>query len=437
GLLAGLAIHQVDQLRELLLAHDLVDRLERDLARADVAQQRAADRGRHQLGAVTVGLAHAQLDRGLEVDLAVVVRHADLGDRAVDAARRLAVLALPELAPGERALAREVIEPQHDVLRRHDDRLAVGGRQDVVGAHHEHARFHLRLDRQRDVDRHLVAVEVGVERRAHQRVELDRLALGQHRLERLDAEAVQRRCAVEQHRVLLDDLLEDVPHLGALLLDQLLGGLDRGDQVPLLELVVDERREQLERHLLGQAALVQLELGTDHDHRAARVIDALAEQVLAEATLLALQHVAERLQRTLVGAGDDAAAAAVVEQSVDRLLQHAFLVADDDIRRPQLDQPLETVVAVDDAPIEIIEIGRGETSTVQRHQRPQIGRYYRYDRQDHPLRLVAGGEKGFDQLKPLGDLLLLDVAVGFSEFGTQLPLHLLKVDAFEHLADRL
>src|SRR5215470_5226342 len=107
GLLAGLAIHEVDQLGELLLAHHLVDRLERDLARADVAQQRAADGGRHQLGAVAVRLAHPELDRGLEVDLAVVVRHADLGDRAVDAARRLPAPGLLVLASGERPLARE------------------------------------------------------------------------------------------------------------------------------------------------------------------------------------------------------------------------------------------------------------------------------------------------------------------------------------------
>ena len=65
------------------------------------------------------------------------------------------------------------------------------------------------------------------------------------------------------------------------------------------------------------------------------VVDALAEQVLAETAPLALQHVGQRLQRALVGAGDDAAAAAVVEQRVDRLLQHALLVADDDVRALQ------------------------------------------------------------------------------------------------------
>ena len=54
-------------------------------------------------------------------------------------------------------------------------------------------RAQLGLQRKRDVDGHLVAVEVGVEGRADQRVKLDRLALDRHRLERLDAQTVQRR----------------------------------------------------------------------------------------------------------------------------------------------------------------------------------------------------------------------------------------------------
>ena len=91
----------------------------------------------------------------------------------------------------------------------------------------------------------------------------------------------------------LIDLLEDVPDLGALLLHHLLRALDGVDVAALFELVVDERLEELERHLLRQTALVQLERRADDDDRAARVVDALAEQVLAEPALLALEHVAE------------------------------------------------------------------------------------------------------------------------------------------------
>jgi hypothetical protein len=74
------------------------------------------------------------------------------------------------------------------------------------------------------------------------------------------------------------------------------------EEGPWRQARVDERLEQLERHLLGQAALVQLEFRAGHDDRTAGIVDALAEQVLAEAALLALEHVGERLQRTLVGA---------------------------------------------------------------------------------------------------------------------------------------
>ena len=145
--------------------------------------------------------------------------------------------------------------------------------------------FDLRFDRQRHVHRHLIAVEVGVVRDAYQRMQLDGLAFDQDRLERLDAEAMQRRRAVEQHRMLADDVIEDVPNFLAFFFDHLLGALDGRDVALFFELVVDERLEQLERHLLGQSALMQAQLGTDDDDGAARVVDALAEQVLPEASL--------------------------------------------------------------------------------------------------------------------------------------------------------
>src|SRR5262249_49017884 len=77
----------------------------------------------------------------------------------------------------------------------------------------------------------------------------------------------------------------------------------------------------------------------------------------------------------------------------------------------QLDQPLQAVVAVDDAAIEIVEIGGGEAPAIERNERPQIRRDHRHLRQDHPFRLVAGLLERLDDLEPLGDLLLLDVGI--------------------------
>ena len=90
----------------------------------------------------------------------------------------------------------------------------------------KHARLELRFERQRHVHGHLVAVEVGVERRADERMQLDRLALDQHRLEGLNAESMQGRRAVQHDRMLADHLVEDVPNFRLLLFDQLLRLLD-------------------------------------------------------------------------------------------------------------------------------------------------------------------------------------------------------------------
>ena len=301
----------------------------------------------------------------------------------------------------------QVVAAEHHVLRGNGDGSAMRGRQDVVRRQHQRGGFDLRFGRKRNVDGHLVAVEIRVERGADQRVNLERLAFDQHRLESLNAEAVQRGSAVEQNRMVFDDLFEDVPNHGILLLDQFLRLLDGGAMAALFEAVIDERLEQLERHLLRQTALVQLELGTDHDDGTAGVIDALAEQVLAEAALLAFERIGERFERAVVGAAQHAAAAAVIEQRVDGFLQHALFVADDHVRRMQFHQLLEAVVAVDDAAIEIVEIGGGETAAIERHQRTQFRRNHRQHVENHPLRLVAGLAEAFDHAQALGELQLL------------------------------
>ena len=181
----------------------------------------------------------------------------------VAVAKRASLAFRPDLGLGE------VVATQHDILRRYRDRRSVGRREDVVGRHHQHRRLDLSLRRERNVHGHLVAVEIRVERRADERVNADGLALDQHRLKRLDPKAMQRRRAVQQHWVLANHFFEDVPHLRTLLLHHLFRLLDGGHELTLLELVVDEWLEQLEGHLLRQAALMELQLRPDDDHRPA------------------------------------------------------------------------------------------------------------------------------------------------------------------------
>ncbi len=76
---------------------------------------------------------------------------------------------------------RKVITPSASALGLvHDDGLAGRRRKNVVRGKHEHVRLHLRLEGERQMHRDLVAVEVGVERRADKRMKLERLALDEY-----------------------------------------------------------------------------------------------------------------------------------------------------------------------------------------------------------------------------------------------------------------
>ena len=241
---------------------------------------------------------------------------------------------------------------------------------------------------------HLVAVEVRVVSGADQRMNANRLAFDQLRLECLHGQAVQRRRAVEQDRMALGDFFEHVPHFLRLALDHFLRAANGVDVAQFLEPADDERLEQNQRDFLRQTALVELEFGADDDDGTAGIIHALAEQILAEASALALEHVGQRLERAIARAGDGAAMTAVVEQRVHGFLQHALFVADDDFGRLELEQRLEPVVPVDDAAIQIVQVGRGKPAAFERHERAQVRRNHRQHRENHPFRTALGNLPG-------------------------------------------
>src|SRR3546814_13748499 len=87
-----------------------------------------------------------------------------------------------------------------------------------------------------------------------------------------------------------------------------------------------------------------------------------------------------------------------------RFLQHALLVADDDVRRAQFHQPFQAVVAVDDATVEVVEVRRRKAAAVERHQRTQLGRDHGDDFQDHPLGAVAALDEALYDLQPLDEI---------------------------------
>src|SRR5436190_19983356 len=176
---------------------------------------------------------------------------------------------------------------------------------------------------------HLVAVEVSVECRTNGRMDLDRFTVNKHRLECLDAKAVKRRSSVQKDRMLADHFFQNVPNDRLLPLYHFTRLFDGGGVLVAFKLVVDERLEQLESHLLGQTALVKFQLRANDDHRTSRVINTLSEQILAEASLFSFERSRKRFQWAIIRTAKHSAATTVVKQRIDRFLQHALFVSDD------------------------------------------------------------------------------------------------------------
>ena len=167
-------------------------------------------------------------------------------------------------------------------------------------------------------------------------------------------------------------------------------------------------------------------------------VDTLAQQVLTEATLLALEGLGEGLERPAATARDGATTATVVEEGVNRLLEHALLVVDDDSGGVQVEQALEAVVAVDDTTVEVVEVRCCEAAAVELHHGAQIGRDDRDDVQDHVSGVVAALQEGVDDLEALDRaLLLLLLGVVGRDDGTEAVCLIAQVDAAKELADGL
>src|SRR6516225_1878972 len=157
---------------------------------------------------------------------------------------------------------------------------------------------------------------------------------------------------------------------------------------------------------------MELKLWTDHDDGTTGVVDTFSKKVLTKPAAFTLQHVAQRLQRTITSTGNGATMTAIVEQCVDGFLEHPLFVADDDIRCLELKKIFEPVVPVDDPSIQIIEIRGGKPASFKRNQGTQIGWNNRKNIQNHPLWPRMRAHEALNKLQPLRQLLTDLLAFG-------------------------
>ena len=126
-------------------------------------------------------LGHSHLNAGVQMNFSQGVSEHTLVDRREDH---------PFADDAWERIHRDVIASHNDILRRTDNRLAACGAEDVVGGEHQGMSFDLRFKRKGKVNGHLVAVEVGVESLANERMQLDGVSFDEHRFESLDTHAV-------------------------------------------------------------------------------------------------------------------------------------------------------------------------------------------------------------------------------------------------------
>ncbi len=169
--------------------------------------------------------------------------------------------------------------------------------------------------------------------------------------------------------MLANRFFQNGPNSRAVLLQLLLGHLDCVNFLIVNQLVENKRFEQLSRHHLGQATLVQLQGRPYDNYGSARVVNTLTKQVLAETALLALEHVTQGFQWTLVGTNHRTPSTTIVKERVDRFLKHPLLIFDDNARCTQFDQTLQAIISMNHSTIQIVEVACRKTPTFQWHQR--------------------------------------------------------------------
>ena len=128
------------------------------------------------------------------------------------------------------------------------------------------------------------------------------------------------------------------------------------------------------------------------------------------------------------------AALGIVDQRVNGFLEHAFFVSQDDFRSAEVDEMFQTVVAVDNTAVEVIEVRSGETATRELDHGTEVRRDNRKDGHDHPFRFNLGVKQTTDDLKTFGSTQTFGfgVAVGFF---FQLSSQLFEVDFLESVKD--
>src|SRR5690606_18979418 len=183
----------------------------------------------------------------------------------------------------------------------------------------------------------------------------------------------------------LQNIFKDIPNNGFFLVNEFPRRLNRFYDTSFNEFTNDEWLEKFSGHVLRKTTFMQSQFRTNHDYRTTGVVNTLTEEDLTEAALLTLEYIGERSQCPSTFSLHGVRLPRVVEEAVDRFLEHTLLIAQDHLRSLDFEKALETIVTNDHTTIEVVEIGRSEAAAIEGNEGTQFRRNNRNVLHDHPL----------------------------------------------------
>lgn|GEM_PF-6156512 len=106
----------------------------------------------------------------------------------------------------------EIITSENHILFWHNNRLTIGWIEHILGCDHEFGSLELRLIGEREMDGHLIPVEIGIKGRTAEWVELNRLTLDKDWFESLNTESVECWRTIKENIFPLDNPIECIPY---------------------------------------------------------------------------------------------------------------------------------------------------------------------------------------------------------------------------------
>ena len=118
----------------------------------------------------------------------------------------------------------------------------------------------------------------------------------------------------------------------------------------------NEGLEEFKRHFLRKTALVNFQLRTYDYNGTSGIVDTFSEKVLTERPCFPFSMSERDLSGLFDGPVTFFTVLTVVEQGIDRLLQHSLLILDYYGRGAEFKQSFQTVVSVYHTSVKVIDI---------------------------------------------------------------------------------